>query len=210
MPLELQVKLLRVLETGACMRVGGERADRGRRARHRRDATAIPSEAVEPTASCARTSSTACNVFPIALPPLRERERRHRAAGAPFPRRDARSSEGNDEAAVATRRCDALRRYAWPGNVRELKNVVQRAFILADTRSAPTLASAESRRRIGRRPCRRPTARSTSTSACRIAEAERRLILATLDAVRRRQEAAAEVLGVSLKTLYNRLNEYRA
>jgi DNA-binding NtrC family response regulator len=102
-----------------------------------------------------------------------------------------------------TRAClERLRRHSWPGNVRELQNVVRRAFILAEADvgvdSLPLgvteeLAAASLVTRLG-------------TS---IAEAERRLILATLEHCDGNKRKAADVLKVSLKTLYSRLNEYK-
>jgi DNA-binding NtrC family response regulator len=98
--------------------------------------------------------------------------------------------------------------YRWPGNVREVKNVVERAFILRDESiddgalglpaqpesSAPdTEDGAWLRVRIGRS----------------IADVERQLILATLEAHEGDKAAAARVLGISVKTLYNRLNVYK-
>ena len=87
--------------------------------------------------------------------------------------------------------------------MRELKNVVQRAYILSD--KVLDVSSA-----VGRT---KPAAVDDDCVAVqlgsKLADAERSLIFATLDHCRGNKTRAAEVLGVSLKTLYNRLNEYR-
>ena len=130
MPIELQVKLLRVLETGTVMRVGGERSlpvdvrvDRRHqsRSRSRRSRDGKLREDL----------LYRLNVFPIALPPLRERGGRHRPAGRALPRR-AQRGRGHAQASRRAAPSSGCARYRWPGNVRELKNVMHRAFILAD------------------------------------------------------------------------------
>jgi DNA-binding NtrC family response regulator len=89
--------------------------------------------------------------------------------------------------------------------VRELKNAVQRAFILADDEIAAELLPTD-------RP-NEPLIEGGNGLHLRvgmsIAEAEKRLILATLDGHARNMKRTAEVLGISLKTLYNRMNEYK-
>ena len=98
---------------------------------------------------------------------------------------------------------DRLRAHGWPGNVRELRNVVQRAFILAEHDiGVDTLPLGVVEERLG-----------TSLQirvGTPIEEAERRLILATLEHCAGDKKKAAELLKISLKTLYNRLNVYNA
>ena len=97
-----------------------------------------------------------------------------------------------------------LRAHHWPGNVRELKNALHRAFILADTEIGPECLPSASSETL---------ATNGSTLQIRVgssvAESERRLILATLEECQGDKKRAAEVLQISLKTLYNRLNEYK-
>ena len=104
-----------------------------------------------------------------------------------------------------------LREHRWPGNVRELRNVVQRAFTLAgdgpldgvDCIQPPPDA-------LDRAPWLSQEARSLIVPlGSSLADVERRLVLATLDHVGGDKIEAAAVLGVSLKTMYNRLREYR-
>lgn len=98
-----------------------------------------------------------------------------------------------------------LRSYHWPGNVRELKNVVHHAFIMADEAIDTQVLPLEGRR-IEPASGRGSSIRVGIT----VAEAERRLILATLDHFGGRKAEAAGALGISLKTLYNRLRAYEA
>ncbi len=102
-----------------------------------------------------------------------------------------------------------LESYAWPGNVRELKNVLDRAFILADqvitTECLPALSSdvtPSTAEPVGLGPA------IELKPGISIGEAEKRLIFATLEACNGNKERAARVLEISLKTLYNRLNAY--
>jgi DNA-binding NtrC family response regulator len=104
-----------------------------------------------------------------------------------------------------------MQAYHWPGNVRELKNAIHRAFILADreldltaamTASAPPEPAAPTCEEVG--DCITLQVGST------LEEAQRRLICATLGHYHGNKTLAAAVLGVSLKTLYNRLKEYES
>ena len=94
-----------------------------------------------------------------------------------------------------------LRGYSWPGNVRELKNLVRRAFILFDeTLEVDTLLS-----KTG--ACAAPADDYLRIPmGIPLAEAERHFISATLDRHAGNKKKAADALGLSLKTLYNRLN----
>jgi two-component system, NtrC family, response regulator AtoC len=204
MPAELQVRLLRVLETGTLTRVGGSetlRVDvRLIAAANRR-----PEEAVA-AGRLREDLHYRLNVFPVALPPLRERGEDVELLANHF-LAELNHAEGADKQLTRSA-LTRLRAHSWPGNVRELRNVVQRAFIVAEeTIGAESL------------PLKAPAAVSSIASSAEglliqpgtpIAEAERRLILATLEQCDHDKRKAAEVLGISLKTLYNRLNEYGA
>jgi two-component system, NtrC family, response regulator AtoC len=223
MPIELQVKLLRVLETGAVMRIGGERpieVDVRVIAATNRD----PEQAV--TEQKLREDLLyRLRVFPLEVPPLRERDEDIEML-AQFFLDQLNKSEGTKK--VFTRAAlKRLRQHEWPGNVRELKNLVHHAFILADEEIGP-----ESVRLGGDPPVERPAPRrivepapATTPAAevgeaadatgvhlhvgVSIAEADRRLLLTTLERFGGDKRKTAAVLGVSLKTVYNRLNEYR-
>ncbi|MGE5386649.1 MAG: sigma-54-dependent transcriptional regulator [Betaproteobacteria bacterium] len=207
MPLELQVKLLRVLETGTFMRVG---STQNQEADVR--IIAATNRAPEQAVAAGRLREDLLyrlNVFPIELPPLRERAEdvgllaEHFLSGVC--EREGQKKQFT-EAALAR-----LAAYRWPGNVRELRNVVQRAYVMASGNSItdewlPTDA-----------PATGPITQSTATGpniviriGTSLAETERQLILATLRHFNNHKERTAAVLGVSLKTLYNRLKEYSA
>jgi len=202
MPIELQVKLLRVLETGMITRIGGERPIevnvRVIAASNRR-----PEEAVA-QGKLREDLLYRLSVFPIHLPPLRERGDDVELLADHFLGQLNQTQETSKTFARAARQ--RLRTYSWPGNVRELQNVVHRAFILADEEIAPESLPAE----LGGAG---PTEVSGPTLQLKvgtsIAEADRRLILATLDQHGWDKRKAASVLGISLKTLYNRLSTYK-
>jgi len=200
MPIDLQVKLLRVLETGVLMRVGGEThipvAVRLIAASNR-----PPKEAIQ-AGKLREDLFYRLNVFPIVLPPLRERD------GDALLLADAFLDALNDAEGTAKRlSAEAGKRildYPWPGNVRELKNELRRAFIMSeeviefdDLAPGPHRGSAPPAG--GQEPPR---------VGVSLDDAERQLILATLERCGGDKKKAAEILGISLKTLYNRLNLY--
>jgi DNA-binding NtrC family response regulator len=201
MPQELQVKLLRVLEVGAVTRVGAT------------DPTAVNVRVVaasnrDPAAAVAKGQLREdllyrLNVFPIELPPLRARGE-DVGLLAEFFLEQVNEREGTRKR-LSPRALARLQALSWPGNVRELKNVVERAAILADvTIDAETLPVP---------PADTPLSDDTTFEVrvgTPLAEIERRMILATLESLDGNKRRTAEVLGISLKTLYNRLNVYEA
>jgi len=144
-------------------------------------------------------------VLPIEVPPLRNRPGDIELLAEHFLaelNREAGTSKVWTRAAL-----ERLRSNAWPGNVRELRNVVQRAYILGDdetladvlppSREAPPAAPENGQVlqiRVG-------------TSIERV---EQRLVLATLELTGGDKKKTAEILCISLKTRYNRLNVYEA
>lgn len=211
MPLDLQVKLLRVLETGLFMRVGSTQtleADVRIIA-----ATNRPPEAAVADGKLREDLLYRLNVFPIHLPPLRERTEDVALLAEHF-------LQGVCQKEQQTKRftpgaLSKLAAYRWPGNVRELRNVVQRAFVMAtgDIITDEWLPS-DAPGNAGGAPPLAPAAVPAAAKSITIplgtsmAEAERQLILATLAHYGNHKERTAAVLGVSLKTLYNRLKEY--
>ena len=107
-----------------------------------------------------------------------------------------------------------LDRHDWPGNVRELKNAVHRAYVLSDPPLIHTEAAEAVLDASGsvEPPPVTPGENSWPTVPVRVGErldaVERKLLIATLEAVKGDRRTAAEVLGISLKTVYNRLKEY--
>lgn len=199
---EMQIKLLRVLETGRFCRVGADDEIKVRVrviAATNRD----PQQAVE--AGMLRSDLYyRLAVFPINMPSLRERGDDVELLAKLFLQRLNDEEEMQKTLSRASRRF--LREYHWPGNVRELKNVVHRAWILADQELDLTAAVGPAR------PLVAPVAADCITFplGSKLADAEQRLIFATLGYCGGNKTQTAEVLGVSLKTLYNRLNEYQA
>jgi two-component system response regulator AtoC len=199
MPIELQVKLLRVLETGAVVRIGGDQAvdvDVRVIAATNRD----PLKAVQ-DGKMREDLLYRLQVFPVMMPPLRERgEDIQLLADYFLGQLNERQGTGK---VWSEDSLDRLRTHSWPGNVRELKNVVHRAFIMADHEITPRCLPREVGGDSG-------SIRSLNFQVgSSIEDVERRLIMATLDAYAGNKRKTADILGVSLKTLYNRLNTYR-
>ena len=100
-----------------------------------------------------------------------------------------------------------LEHYPWPGNIRELRNVIERATILAggdliESSHLPTSLTTTRREE--------PSSSVVLTPGITVDEAETRLIRLTLEHTRDNKTRAAEILGISLKTLHNKLNRLRA
>jgi two-component system, NtrC family, response regulator AtoC len=146
------------------------------------------------------------NVFPIDLPPLRER-----LSDLPLLVDHFLAEIGAREGVVKQATAAAMERlgaYRWPGNVRELRNVLQRAYVMA---SGPQIGNEWLPRDVLAPPSVAGPADADLVQVpvgTRLADAERQLILATLAHYGHQKERTAAALGVSLKTLYNRLKEY--
>ena len=197
MPVELQVKLLRVLESGGLTRVGGETRI-SVTVRLIAASNRPPKEAIQ-ARKLREDLYYRLNVFPIILPPLRERGddaillADHFLAGM-------NDSEGTAKRLTADAK-ERIRAYPWPGNVRELRNELKRAFIMSEDAIELEGLTPE--------PQPMSTAQHPSDAGeVSLDESERQLILATLERCGGDKKRAAEILGVSLKTLYNRLHLY--
>jgi two-component system response regulator AtoC len=197
MPIELQVKLLRVLETGSAIRIGGD-APIAVDARVIAATNRSPERAVS-EGKLREDLHYRLNVFPIVLPPLRERGADVMLLATHF-LDELNRTEGTTKR-FAPAAAAHLQAYAWPGNVRELKNVIQRAFIMAEEEVDPQLPT-----EVAIAPA------SHGTGAVRagvpLAEIERQVILATLEQNGGDKRKTAAMLGIALKTLYNRLKRY--
>jgi len=202
MPVELQVKLLRVLESGSLVRVGGETQIpmnvRLIAASNRRPEEAIQAKKLR------EDLFYRINVFPIPLPPLRERDEDALMLADAFLAQLNATDEASKELSARAR--DRIRAYPWPGNVRELRNELQRAFIMGDR----TIDLEDLAERPRPAPAARPAPTQRFDAAGSLGEAGRPHILATVAKCGGDKRKAAEILGISLKTLYNRLHLYQA
>jgi DNA-binding NtrC family response regulator len=202
MSMDMQVKLLRVLETNRFCRIGADEETEVKV----RVVAATNRDPVEAVAAGILRSDLFYRlaVFPLHLPALRERGEDIRLLAKLF------LDQLNEEEGTHKTFSKASRRlmdeYSWPGNVRELKNLVHRAYIMADRELDISLAVTPAK----------PAGTSqegdcvTVQLGSKLADAEQRLICATLGHCGGNKTLTAEVLGVSLKTLYNRLNEYQS
>jgi two-component system response regulator AtoC len=197
MPVDLQVKLLRVLETGLFHRVGGEEPVQTD-VRVVAAANRVPEQAVR-EGRLREDLFYRLRVFPITLQPLRGRRDDIPLLAQHF--LDRLTAETKSAKRFATTAFDRMVAHDWPGNVRELENFVQQAFLLADgDLDAECLAPTE-HRTLG-------DDRIEVLVGSSIAAAEQQLIMATMDRMDGRKLEVAKVLGISLKTLYCRLNLY--
>jgi DNA-binding NtrC family response regulator len=198
MPIDLQVKLLRVLETKSFLRVGGHEAIDA-------DVRVVAATNRNPKAAVAEGKLREdlyyrLNVFPIELPPLRERGEDIELLARHFLARANEVSGQNKE--LSSDLLSHLHSHNWPGNVRELANTIERAFIVSGDQLSLGDAS-------GAGAVEAPEAGLALHVGMSLAEAERSLVLATLEHCGGDKKAAAETLGISLKTLYNRIREYK-
>jgi DNA-binding NtrC family response regulator len=197
-----QVKLLRVLQERTFRRLGG-RQEISVDVRVIAATNVVPQDAVN-SGKLREDLFYRLNVFALDLPPLRERREDIpllvQSFLNEFNRTNGKAVRGVDQEAMYL-----MERYPWPGNIRELRNVIERATILADSEFIetkhlpPTL--------ITRGEESLPT--MTISPGTTVDEAERRLILLTLDHTRNNKTRAAEILGISLKTLHNKLNRMK-
>jgi len=197
-----QAKLLRVLQERTFRPLGGTREQSV-------DIRVIAATNVDPMEAVKQGKLREdlyyrLNVFAIRLPPLRDRKEDipllAQAFIKEFNARNARNVAGVSEDAMR-----ALERYDWPGNVRELRNVMERSTIVArgpfiELGDLPPIANAA------------PAPKSAGgglTPGTTVEEAERQLIEITLQHTGGNKTRAAEMLGISLKTLHNKLNRMK-
>jgi DNA-binding NtrC family response regulator len=196
-----QAKLLRVLQEGNFRRVGGKveiQVD----VRVIAATNRVPADAMA-QGQLREDLFYRLNVFQIRLPALRERREDipllARTFIEEFNRQDNRQVRG-----VAPDAEKVLERHGWPGNVRELRNVIQRAVVLGGTGLIAVDHLPDSVLRAAPEQARPAGA----TSIVPIREMERDLILRALGDTGGDKRRAAALLGISLKTLYNKLAKY--
>ncbi|MFZ2491450.1 MAG: sigma-54 dependent transcriptional regulator [Thermoanaerobaculia bacterium] len=204
MPIELQVKLLRVLEEGKFRRVGGNEEiniDARIIAASNRD----PQKAIV-DGRMREDLYYRLNVFPIEVPPLRERLEDIPLFSHFFLQKLNEGEEKNVDK-IDGEFIEALQQYEWPGNVRELRNVINRAFIMArtDTLTLECLPD----KLLGARK-KRSRSSIMIPLGQPMEEVERLVIEETLQMTDGDRKRTAEILGISYKTLYNKTKKYAA
>jgi len=202
LPLAMQAKLLRVLESGEIRRVGENvsfKIDvRVVCATHRDLAIMVEQEEFR------EDLMYRINTFEIQLPPLRDRPGDIAELARHLLARFRPNAKADDEL-LTEEILEALKTHSWPGNVRELANVIEHATILCD--SGP-IDTQHLPRRFGAGTPRGPTLHSFGAMSLR--EIEMQAIEASIERHGGNKPKAAEELGVSLKTLYNKLNQASA
>jgi len=217
MPVEMQVRLLRVLETGRFTRVGGDQeigADVRVLAASNRDLR----QAVASGKLREDLMYRLC-VIPVNVPALRDRGDDAVLLAEMF--LGELNEEQGEQKTLSAEGRRRIVEHTWPGNVRELKNVIHRAFVLSDEEVQIDISTfsalGQDRGEDGRTAAAGSamgTPAMSDSSALRITvgmsldDVERTLITATLQAVGGSKTEAARLLGISLKTMYNRLHAY--
>jgi two-component system response regulator HydG len=201
MPIALQPKLLRVLEEGQARRLGGTK-DIKFDVRVLAATNRAPAQAIR-DGRLREDLYYRLNVFEVLLPPLRERIEDIAVLAQHFVREFSRKHK-LDVDGVGDAAREQLERHSWPGNVRELRNVIERATIVArsgwiEPRHLPPYLQMLKQ---GSEPTLTVPAGTT------LAEAERLLILGTLERVGNNKAEAARQLGLDVKTIRNKLKTY--
>ncbi len=198
-----QVKLLRVLQERRFRRLGG-------RNEQSVDVRVIAATNIDPLEAVQKGKLREdlyyrLNVFAMRLPPLREHMEDLpllvQAFISEFNERNQKSIAAVDHHAMRL-----LEQHAWPGNVRELRNVIERATILSP---GPFIEPRHLPPALSDAPPPQHQPQVALAPGTTVEEAERRLIVMTLEHTRDNKTRAAEILGISLKTLHNKLNKLR-
>src|ERR1700683_3580934 len=206
MPAPTQAKLLRVLEDGKIRRLGSK-SETSVNVRVLAATNREPEQAVS-KGDLRHDLFFRLNVFRIHIPPLRDHKDDIPALTQQL-LADLATKHGKAARGVTDDVLDLFQSHSWPGNIRELRNILERALIVCDRE---VINRAHLPPDFGRAPA---TASASQLSALRfpigttVEAAERELIQQTLAATNNKTRAA-ELLGISLKTLHNKLKEYEA
>ena len=198
MPLSLQVKLLQAIEEKTFMRVGGNKpvtVDARIIA-----ATNRPLEDMVQARTFREDLFFRLNVFPIVLPPLRERPGDIARLVEHVLRRQGAPSDKVEPAALR-----ALEGYAFPGNVRELEHTIERALILAGADAITTAHLSFAQSPVSAEPSWVPRIPPDGLS---LEALEKELILQSLERAAGNKSAAARLLGLTRRTLYSRMEKH--
>ena len=205
MPIATQAKLLRVLEDRKLRRLGSK-TETAVDVRVLTATNKVPEDAVA-QGHLRNDLFYRLNVFNIQLPPLREHKDDLPALVQSL-LADMNEKHGRNVGGISDVVAAAFQSYAWPGNVRELRNTLERAVIVCDglvvemKHLPPGFGQV-----VPRAPVQEANAVRLGVGTT-VDEAERLLILKTLEATNNNKTRAAEILGISLKTLHNKLKEY--
>jgi len=204
MPLDLQVKLLRVLEEQKFRRVGGNE-EIAVEARIIAASNRDPQKAIT-DGRMREDLYYRLNVFPIDVPPLRERLE-DLPLFAYFFLEKLNETEEKTVTRIDHEFLEALAQYDFPGNVRELRNIINRAFIMArsDTLTIECLPD----KLTGARRINKASNAVTIPLGQPMEEVERIVIEETLNMTDGDRKKTAEILGISYKTLYNKTKKYK-
>lgn len=201
MPMALQPKLLRVLEDGRVRRLGGSR-EFGVDVRVVAATNREPKDAIE-EGTLREDLFFRLNVFQVELPPLRERGDDLELLADYFGERFSERYKV-PKSRLSSQALDHMRRYTWPGNVRELRNAMERAVVLAKGEDIQVENLPPSVRNLDE-PVSVDVGFPVGTT---IADAEKALILKTLESTGNNKQRASELLGVDVKTVRNKLHKY--
>jgi DNA-binding NtrC family response regulator len=202
MSLSAQVRLLRVLQNGEFARVGGNEVIKT-------DVRVIAASNVDLEEAVRdgrfrRDLFYRLNVYPIKLPPLRERSEDVPLLATHFLEIYKKRSNKKNITGITKKALEWLRRYDWPGNVRELENAIERAVIIAQGRMIA----------IDDLPHAVRGAEASKTIEVEVGttidEAEKRMVMQTLAYTRGDRTRAAQILGIGRKTLYRKLQNYNS
>jgi len=204
MPAPTQAKLLRVLEDRKVRRLGSKTetpVDVRVLAATNKD----PEQAVA-SGYLRQDLYFRLNVFHIHLPPLRE-HKEDIPLLVEYILRDINAKHGKNVRGIGAEVMDIFMSHTWPGNVRELRNVLERAAIMSEKE---LISRSSLPGEFGKLPSKSPSDLSAIKFpvGTTVDAMERELILQTLQATGNNKTRAAELLGVSLKTLHNKLKEY--
>jgi transcriptional regulator with PAS, ATPase and Fis domain len=205
MPAGTQAKLLRVLEERKLRRLGSK-TETAVDVRVLAATNKVPDDAVA-KGELRQDLYYRLNVFSVHMPPLREhKEDLRELVDAILP--DMNQKHGRKVQLISDSVMQAFQNYSWPGNVRELRNTLERAVIVCE---ASVVESKHLPPGFGNVTPRPPVQEANAVRlgvGTTVGEAERLLILKTLEATNNNKTRAAEILGISLKTLHNKLKEY--
>jgi len=205
MPLHLQPKLLRALQERTVERLGDTRCTR-------LDVRIIATTNVSLPSMVAEGRFRAdlyyrLNVIPLTLPPVRERQE-DIATLAEFFARQFASEAGRPTPVLSSDFLDGLKKHSWPGNVRELGNFIRRVITLSDANEigAECLKTELAEEAHFRKP--RPFPSVDLRAGTSMRDVERHLLEETLEITGGNRTRTAEMLGVSLRTIRNKIREY--